>query len=230
MSSIVEGYYFNEFQNLAIAVRFVIDVEERKLEFFSEDLRMTANWKLGDNDFIIKVKHKQWKYSFYNTEKDGKYISKQSIPPKGKPTTFYFQSKWPIENPNQHKYALDDNICDVYNNIKEDGFAILSNVYDLDFLKSIYDKFHQPNKKFNKRGWYALSKSTDNIEVSEIMDKLLSPISKYLNHMLGQDQWDHNDTLQITFADKSRTAAIPTQMQLPCSRFCKTEIDRPTGR
>ena len=208
------GYYFSSFQNSSLAIRYQKTQGCLALELFVDETRIITDWKAGETSFRVCLKRKRFLYSFMASEDPQMRgtLVKSSIPKKGKDRRYDFQCSWPNEN-----FALprlEFSTCsseDVYTLLRKEGVAIVSKVYQEEELQRIFNAFHQPGKKFNKRGWYAFSRSIEeSSDIAQYLDTLIEPLIPYLNHMLGEEQWEHNNTLQVAFADRSRTSAIPT--------------------
>lgn len=219
MFAIPEGYYFANKQNDSIALRyFKDDAGIDQLEIFNDDKRLPTNWKTSETSFTVTINRKRFSFKYHISEKDTSgtrgIIKKSTIPAKkgSKDIEYEFQSPWPKEEgPTQtHDHSTLPK-QDVYDSIKQEGFTIISNVYSQENLDTIFKEYHQEGKKFNKRGWYALSQTVENNQnVENYLNILIEPIKEYIDFMLGEDAWEHNQTLQVAFADRSRTAAVPT--------------------
>ena len=201
------GYYANSKKQQFIAIRFSTSAEST-LELFFDDQRRIVKYE--NNQFTVNLNGKIYCYVYSELE-NGKFIIVRSLRNKKNNTIEYeFESPWPNELPKQIKFHHPADCESLYEELKKSGFSILENIQSPNELLEVSKYFYRPDKNKNKRGWFAVSIDDTDAKVKAYLDQLIEPASIYLDRMLGSGKWEHNNTLQVAYAEFSKTAVIPT--------------------
>lgn len=213
--TIPSGYYHcSDRQSSDLAIRYVYSPENDapKMDVMLDSDHLFAEWTPGDLSFKIKPKPPKFVQFTYDPEQLALIRVNPNTKKKTKPNDpkYVRVGLWPIDLDSSRFLSPDANLTKQFlPEFAEFGCAVVKDIYSgelLQQLQNIHSKFYNPtgNGHSNNRGWYSVHEDYLQGETPMMVSELLTPLIPFLDALLGKDQWEHNNRLQIGFATKNK--------------------------